>query len=81
MPAEGTAHDPMHMVATVGTCHDSPVKMATTGWNINTHQKSKQQNKTKQKRKNNTNQQHQNQLSNQHHFVQPDLSSVTDTLH
>ena len=50
MPAEGTAHDPMHMVATVGTCHDSPVKMATTGWNINTHQTSKQQNKTKQKK-------------------------------
>ena len=35
MPAAGTAHDPMHMVATVGTCHDSPAKMATTGWNIN----------------------------------------------
>ena len=50
MPAEGTAHDPMHMVAMVGTCHDSPVKMATTGWNINTHQTSKQQNKTKQKK-------------------------------
>ena len=50
MPAEGTAHDPMHMVATVGTCYDSPVKMATTGWNINTHQTSKQQNKTKQKK-------------------------------